>query len=200
MTCDPLPNTGLDAGIEFILLLALACLVVGATTMLAARRRARETPVALALALLLTLGSASALITVGTGAPARRPRPAGCSTSSSAKDRLTVTQTSTMVGLAPGVTPAPITGRIVNISDQSTPGSPPSTWRSPPSRPGAAHRRVTFTSRDYRLIAARMPVGRTLQPGKTTPFAGASIGFNNDTSNQDACQGAAVHLLYTANP
>lgn len=29
-------------------------------------------------------------------------------------------QTSTMVGLAPGVAPAPITGRLVNHSDEST--------------------------------------------------------------------------------
>ena len=198
MTCDPLPSTGLDANIELILLLALACLVVGATTMLAARRRARETPVALALALLLTLGSASALITVGTGAPAQAAA-AGCSTSSSAKDRLTVTQTSTMVGLAPGVTPAPITGRIVNISDQSTriTAVDVEITSITPRRGSSAS---DCTSRDYRLIAARMPVGRTLQPGGATPFAGASIGFKNDTSNQDACQGATIHLLYTANP
>ena len=53
---------------------------------------------------------------------------------------------------------------------------------------------------DYRLVATQMPLGRTLSPGGTTPFAGASIGFSNKTTNQDACQGATVHLHYTTNP
>jgi hypothetical protein len=53
---------------------------------------------------------------------------------------------------------------------------------------------------DYVLLDARMPVGRTLDPGGSTPFAGASIGFNDKSTNQDACKGATIQLLYTANP
>ena len=45
-----------------------------------------------------------------------------------------------------------------------------------------------------------MPVGRTLDPGGSTPFSGAFIGFSDKSTNQDACQGAAIKLLYTANP
>jgi hypothetical protein len=45
-----------------------------------------------------------------------------------------------------------------------------------------------------------MPVGRMLDPGGSTDFAGASIGFADNTTNQDACQRSVIHLLYTANP
>ena len=46
----------------------------------------------------------------------------------------------------------------------------------------------------------RMLVERTLGPDGSSPFAGASTGFNNKATNQDACQRAVIHLLYTANP
>lgn len=36
--------------------------------------------------------------------------------------------------------------------------------------------------------------------GAATPFRGASIGFSDKSTNQDACKGAAIKLLYTANP
>ena len=45
-----------------------------------------------------------------------------------------------------------------------------------------------------------MPVGRTLDPGGSTLFAGASIGFYDKSTNQDACWGATILLRYTANP
>jgi hypothetical protein len=53
---------------------------------------------------------------------------------------------------------------------------------------------------DYRVTGSRMPVGRTLEPGGAATFTGASIGFSTTTHNQDACQGASIRVLYTANP
>ena len=118
---------------------------------------------------------------------------------SSSVDRLIVTQTSTTVGLAPGVAPAPITGRLLNHSAESTHITAVDVQIAsitPRSNPSAGACGVS----DYLLIAARMRVGRTLEPGGTTGFAGASIGFNNKLTNQDGCKGATIRLLYTANP
>lgn len=45
-----------------------------------------------------------------------------------------------------------------------------------------------------------MPVDQALAPGGSASFARAAIGFDNKTVNQDACQQAVIHLLYTAMP
>lgn len=192
MTCDPLPSTGLDAYLGPLLMLAIALVVAGALTVLLARRRGASAVLVGAL----LLGSVATAVGLGTPAPAQAAT-AGCSSSS--PDFLEVTQTSTMAGLAPGVAPVPITGRLENHSRESTyvtavdveitaitaaPGSPAGACQ--PS--------------DYRLGSPRMPVGRTLEPGGSAPFAGASIGFASQDHNQDACQSATVHLRYTANP
>jgi hypothetical protein len=191
MNCAPLPSTGLDANLGLLLLLATACLTAGTITLLMARRSGRGA--ATALMLLLVVGTVST-ITAGVASQAAT---SGCS--SAADNSLTVTQTSTLEGLAPGIAPVPITGRVVNNATDSTyitavdveitsltpgPGSPAGTC-------GAS---------DYHVLDTRMPVGRTLGPGGSTSFAGASIVFSDKTSNQDACQDAIVHLLYTANP
>jgi hypothetical protein len=41
-----------------------------------------------------------------------------------------------------------------------------------------------------------MPVKQSLAPGEPAEFTGVSIGFNNKSTNQDACKRAAVHLEY----
>jgi len=104
----------------------------------------------------------------------------------------------TVAGLAPGVAPAPITGRLVNHGVGTTHITAVDVEIAfiapmPNSSAGACG------ANDYKLIAPRMPVGRNLGPGGSTGFAGASIGFDNKKTNQDACKGAAIHLLYTAN-
>jgi hypothetical protein len=121
------------------------------------------------------------------------------STASSSVGRLTVTQTSTMAGLAPGVAPTPITGRLVNHSAESTHITAVGVEIASIT-PGFNSSAGACGVGDYEVIAARMRVGRTLGPEGSTAFAGASIGFNNKKTNQDGCQGATVHLLYTTNP
>jgi hypothetical protein len=44
-----------------------------------------------------------------------------------------------------------------------------------------------------------MWVGRSLGPGGSTAYEGALLSFGNKSINQDACKGATVELLYTAN-
>lgn len=189
MNCDPLPRTGPD-DLALLLIIVLACLVVGAMLIGLARRRrgAPATPVAV-----LLVGVA---LLLGPGAAA----PADAADCVAAGNSLTVTQTSTMAGLAPGVAPAPITGKVVN-------NGPDSTYidvvtveitavTTAPGTPAAA-----CDASDYLLLGTTMPVGRTLGPdGGAAPFSGASIGFANKPVNQDACQRATVHLRYTANP
>jgi hypothetical protein len=198
--CDQLPDTGLSATVGLLVLVATTCLIAGATLVLLSRR-SRGGPAALAL--LLLLGTATTMITLATATPAEAAAP-GCSStspssSSSSVRRLTVTQTSTMAGLAPGVAPAPITGRLVNHgagSTRITAVDVEIAYVTPRPNSSAGACRAS----DYKLIAARMPVGRTLAPGGSTKFAGASIGFDNKLTNQDGCKRANVHLRYAANP
>jgi len=200
VSCDLLPETGHGAGVDLILLLAIACLIAG-TMLVLMGRRPRGGPTVLLQFLLL--GTVTTIMTLAAASPVEATTP-GCSSSSpsfssSSVGRLTVTQTSTMAAMAPGVAPAHITGRLVNDSEES----------AHVTAVGVEIASITTTSNsagacgagDYQLIAARMPVGRTLGPGASTAFAGASIGFNDrQDTNQDACKGATVHLHYTANP
>ncbi|PJJ62058.1 hypothetical protein [Compostimonas suwonensis] len=212
MNCGPLPGTGLDAHPGVLLLVAIACLLVGAMIVLASRARAKRRAqmtagpgsgasspgAAVVLLMILVVGGA---VAIGPAPPAQAAGSAGSASSGcvAADDFLTVIQTSTMAGLAPGVAPVPIAGLVVNNSADSThivaveveissvavaPGSPVG----------------SCDASDYVLLDTRMPVDRTLGPGASASFAGASIGFSDSAVDQDACQRATIHLLYTANP
>ncbi|PUB23570.1 LPXTG-motif cell wall-anchored protein [Promicromonospora sp. AC04] len=188
MNCD-LPRTGPDVDLGLLLILAIACLVVGAVFLLVARRRHR---VSAALVLILAVGAALAPSS-GTSAAAAA---AECATPDNS---LTVTVTSTMEGLAPGIAPVPITGLVVNNGTDST-------------HITAVTVEITFVTTDpgapsgacgvgdYLLLDTTMAVGKRLGPGGSAPFDGASIGFADKATNQDACKHATVHLLFTANP
>lgn len=186
MTCDPLPRTGPD-DLVLLLILALAWVVVGAVLVGLARRR-RGAPVTLATVVLVGV---ALLLGPGAAAPAQAVY---CVNS------LTVTQTSTMAGLAPGIAPVPITGRVVNNGPDSTyidvVTVEITSVTSAQGTPAAG-----CDASDYLLLEATMAVGKTLRPdGGAAPFSGASIGFANKAINQDACKHATIHLHYTANP
>lgn len=51
---------------------------------------------------------------------------------------------------------------------------------------------------DDRLLARTMPIGRAVGPGDSSEFTGASIGFNDKSSNQDTFQGAVIGLTYAS--
>jgi len=218
MTCDPLAYTG-GGRLDLLLAVAIACLAAGGLLLLLTRRRGRVVTVAL---LLLVCGAAVS-ITGGTptGAmaadcppsanalPAADPlspvNPQSAADPQSETDpqsdanSLTVVQTSVMDGLAPGIAPVPITGVVTNIGTDSTviiavDVEIIGVVTDPGAVPGVCD------ASDYVLRDTRMPVGRTLDPGGSTAFAGASIGFNDKSTNQDACKGATIQLLYTANP
>ena len=193
MTCDPLPNTGLDAPVLAVLIIAVVCLLLGLGMLVVGRRRGRT---AATLMVLLILGCGAAIVLV-PASPALAS-PSDC-TADPGNNSLTITQTSTMEGIAPGIAPAEITGLVVNNGPDSTfitavaveIVSISTHPRSPTGRCDAT---------DYALLNPRMPVDRTLGPGGSTPFAGASIGFSNKSINQDACKRATIHLRYTTVP
>jgi LPXTG-motif cell wall-anchored protein len=189
MNCDPLPRTGPD-DLGLLLIIALACLVVGAALAAVARRR-RRAPATLVAVLLL-----GAAVLLGPGAAP----PAAAVDCVAAGNSLTVTQTSTMEGLAPGIAPVPITGRVVNNGADSTYIDAVTveitSVSTAPGTPAAA-----CDASDYLLLDTTMAVNQTLGPdGGSAAFSGASIGFADKPVNQDACQRATVHLRYTANP
>jgi LPXTG-motif cell wall-anchored protein len=190
VNCESLPNTGLDANLGLFMFIAIGCVVLGVVALFASRRRRTG-----ATASLMVLSMVVAAVVIAPETPAR----AETSDCGATENSLTVVQTSTMNGLAPGLAPVAITGRVVNNSTDSTYLTAVeveifsvTTHRG--SRPG------TCDASDYFLLNTRMPVGRTLSPGGSSPFTGASIGFRNKTTNQDACQRAVIYLLYTANP
>ena len=193
MTCDPLPNTGLDAPVLVVLIIAVVCLLLGLGLLVARRRRGRTA--ATLMVLLILGGGAMGLI---PSAPAMAS-PSDCTTADPAHNSLTITQTSTMKGLAPGIPPAAITGLVTNNGPDSTFITAIAVEIvSISTHPEAPTGRCDAT--DYVLLDPRMPVNRTLGPGGSTTFAGASIGFSNKPVNQDACKRATIHLRYTTVP
>ena len=175
MTCAvPLASTGAPVGL--MLALGLLALVVG--VVLARWSRGRAALLVLPL-LLLTL------VTVDN----RRAVAADCV--------LTITQTSVNTGLGPGVAPSPLTAEVTNRAPESTVVTAITVEITGVTKTASAVEGPCDAS-DYLLLDARMPVGRTLRPYETVPFSGASIGFIDKSTNQDACQGARVTLRYTS--
>ena len=101
MNCEDqsLSYTGLP--LTTLLAIGGACLTVGLLLLILARtRRGRTAAIGVAL-LLLSVGLSAS----GPGESSARPAPSSC---------ITITQTSPLTGLAPGIAPAAITGQITN--------------------------------------------------------------------------------------
>jgi LPXTG-motif cell wall-anchored protein len=189
MTCQPLPDTGLGANLGLFALAGIACVLVGVMVLLA--HRSHRTRVAVTVLVLLMVGGA-VVVTPRTPVQAA----ADCVSSDNS---LTITQTSVMEGLAPGRSPVPITGLIVNNGPDGTRVAAidveiTSVTNAPNAVAGGCD------ASDYRVLDRRMVLDRYLGPGGSAPFSGASIGFNAKVSNQDACKRATIHLRYTTHP
>ena len=108
---------------------------------------------------------------------------------------LTIRQTSSMTGLAPGVSPVAITGAVTNTGSATvfvtavtvTVGTVVSAGAASPNSCGKA---------DFVVVDASMTVGRALAPGESVAFGGARIGLRDRPTNQDGCQRAVVSLHY----
>ena len=192
MTC--LPNTGAEGSVQVVLAVGAVCVLVG----LAVLWRARRSGAGAALLLLVVLAVGGG---VAAGVAPAPPAFADCDDDSEPDDSepdnsLTITQTSVMDDLRPGAEPKLITGVVANNGPDSTfitaiVVSIVGVVQADDAAPGDCD------ASDYVLLDVRMPVGETLGPdGDATDFEGAAIGFNNKSTNQDACQGATIRLRY----
>lgn len=113
---------------------------------------------------------------------------------------VTVVQTSTVSGLAPGLAAQTLSGNFTNPN--SGPVYITSVTASISSVVKAAGAPAgTCDAGDYTLSNATMAVGAEIPSGTAKgSWTGATIAFNNKAgTNQDACKGATVNLAYTAN-
>lgn len=213
MSCGTVASTGVPA----LTVLALGAGLLAAGTgllLLTRRRRAGITTAVVMLGVLaggLVAGSsASAPASAGTPGCTAGSGPASAGPASAGPDSagptagpssapvgaadLTIIQTSTMAGLAPGVAPAVISGTITNRGSASTYVAAVTVTIT-----GVTAATVgTCDTSDYLLLDKAMPVGRTLRPGESANFTGARIGFYDKAVNQDACQRAVIHLRYVS--
>jgi hypothetical protein len=112
---------------------------------------------------------------------------------------ITVKQTSTITGLAPGLAAQTLSGNFDN------PNSGPVYVTSVTASISGVTKAVgapagTCDASDYTLAGATMAVGAEVPSGTAKgAWTGATLAFNNKAaSNQDACKGATVSLSYTA--
>lgn len=146
-------------------------------------------------------GSPSLTTSSATGSPPSSTVSTSAPTTSSTppeEGSLTIVQTSTMAGLAPGIAPMDITGTVTNRGTESTFVTTVTVGIFAVTKAaGAADGPCDAT--DFVLLDVDMPVGQTLTPGQGFDFSGAKIGFSNKrTVNQDACRHSVVTLHYVS--
>jgi hypothetical protein len=191
--CTGLAFTGIAYSIVAIVAVAIACLAVGVAVLGLGKRRGRR-GVFIALVLVVVLGA----FAVGgmAGSSSADAATSGCGGSSPAPSTaLTVVQTSTITGLAPGVPAIPISGMSTNNGHDSifvrmVIVSIESVAKAPHATAGSCN------ASNYVVLHPQMSVNRSMPPRGSVYFTGATIGFNNRATNQDACKGAMVQLVY----
>jgi hypothetical protein len=110
---------------------------------------------------------------------------------------LTVNQTSTVTGLAPGLTAQTLSGNFDNPSAGPVYVTTVTASISSVDKAGGAPA-GTCDASDYTLSNATMSVGAQVPAGNAKgSWTGATLAFNDKVTNQDACKGATVHLAYS---
>ncbi|MEA2192313.1 MAG: hypothetical protein QOI73_2434 [Solirubrobacteraceae bacterium] len=105
---------------------------------------------------------------------------------------ITVNQTTVLTGMYPGDSAQTISGNFTNTN--SGPIHVSTVTASISSVTGGAG---ACTAADYTLASAVMTVPQEVAVASNTgSWTGATIKFNNTTSNQDGCKGAVVNLAY----
>lgn len=190
MDCTALASTGNALPWVAIAAAALVLVVLG-FVILVRRTGVRAYPITL---LVLIVGVTAA----GLGAPSVGAK-AACQTAPSVVgNSLTITQTSVNAGLSPAAASSLLAGTVTNNgSDEAyvtaIVASIVAVHRSVSAVPG----RCEIT--DFDLTTPRMPVETVLNAsGGAVAFSGARIGLVDKSTNQDACMGATIDLLYTA--
>ena len=134
------------------------------------------------------------------GDVAQSPQASEVMTCTNPTHSVIITQTATITGMAPSVAPQRITGTVTNTSKKSTElGTITASIGSVTMAPLAAPGRCD--SSDYMLLYPMMPLNVAVLPGASVAFAGAMMGFRDKAwSNQDACKGAVIQLIYRLSP
>ena len=151
------------------------------------KRRATKI-VALTAALVVAGGAAFAWWTAGGAGTG--------SASTGDVDALTVVQTSTITGLAPGLPAQTLSGTFENPNDGPVyVSSVTVTIDSVEKAVGAPA--GTCTTGDYVITGSPLTIGAEVLADDSSTWSGPQIAFVNSGSNQDGCKGATVHLAYT---
>jgi hypothetical protein len=197
--CTGLAFTGLGYSVLAIVAVAIACLAVGVAVLGLGKRRGRR-GVFIALVPVLVLVLAGFAVGGMAGSSSADAATPGCVGSSPAPSTapgtaLTVVQTSTITGLAPGVPAMPISGMSTNNGHDSI------FVRMVVVRIGSVAKASHATAgscnpSNYVVLNPQMSVNSVMPPRGSVHFTGATIGFNNRATNQDACKGATVRLIY----
>ena len=151
-------------------------------------QKKRKTAVATAALMLLGGGMAYGYWTVsGTGT--------GTAATGTTSD-LTVVQTSTVSGMAPGDSPQTLSGDFDNPNSGPVyVGTVTVSIASVTKDAGAPA--GTCDATDYTLSNAAMTVDAEVPAGSGVgSWTGATIQFNDKATNQDACKNATVNLTY----
>jgi hypothetical protein len=191
MSCPDLAGTGVP--VASILIVASVLLAFGVLLVLASRAGRNHSGNAVVLSIVLGGALAASL----AGWSSARAAPVSCRPDSGVGTNafVTISQTSIITGMAPGVPPAAIAGVVANhgLHDAYVDAITVSiTSVTKASAAAAGH----CSAEDYVLAHATMPVGVLLAPGASANFKGASIAFQNRSINQDACKAATVTLHY----
>ena len=115
---------------------------------------------------------------------------------------ITVVQTSTVAGLAPGTAPQALSGNFNNSNSSSVYVTSVSATVGTVTKAAGAPA-GTCDASDFTIayaVGSTMPVGAEVAAGTGKgSWSGATIAFNDKASNQDACKLATVTVAYTSN-
>jgi hypothetical protein len=121
----------------------------------------------------------------------------GTGATSSGTTGVTAVQTSTVTAMQPGDTAQTLAGNFNNPNTNPVYVTSVTASIASVTKAGGAPA-GTCDATDYTLATPVMTVGAEVAAGNGKgAWTGASIKFNNKVTNQDACKGATVNLLYT---
>src|SRR5680860_272529 len=101
-------------------------------------------------------------------------------------------QTSTVTAMAPGDSAQTLSGTFLNPNDGPVYVTTVTASIASVFQGGGVA--VGCDATDYTLAGAVMTVNAEALAADTSPWTGATIKFNNKSTNQDACKGAVVNL------
>lgn len=157
-------------------------------------RRSKKRPIAILTAILVLVGGGAAYAywTVGGAGT-------GSATTAATAQSVTVVQTSTVSGIAPGTAAQTLSGTFNNPNNASVYVTSVTAAISGVVKASGAVA-GTCDATDYALTGATMTVGQQVAAGNAQgTWTGATIAFTNKSTNQDQCKGATVSISYTAN-